>query len=70
MTPGARSERQWRPRGQEGGVNPTFITVGGGRDQRLDVRHRVDDTCSCWTAFYAPLPGKVQRSYPLRLRVF
>jgi hypothetical protein len=27
MTPGAQSERQWRPRGKEGGVNPTFITV-------------------------------------------
>jgi hypothetical protein len=27
MTPGAQSERQWRPRGKEGGVNPTFVTV-------------------------------------------
>ena len=25
MTPGARSERRWRPRGQEGGVNPTLL---------------------------------------------
>ena len=24
MTPGAQSERQWRPRGKEGGVNRTF----------------------------------------------
>ena len=27
MTPGARSERQWRPRGKKGGVNPTFIPL-------------------------------------------
>jgi hypothetical protein len=30
MTPGARSERRWRPRGKEDGVdllNPMFITV-------------------------------------------
>ena len=30
MTPGARSERRWRPRGKEGAVNLTFIS---GADQ-------------------------------------
>ena len=44
MTPGARSERRWRPRGKEGGVNPRFVTV---------------EPISVWTFATVPTDGVV-----------
>jgi hypothetical protein len=39
MTPGARSERRWRPRGKEDGVNPVSPVVHHrGADPPLEVR--------------------------------